>query len=300
MDFVKQTKQASLSLSPCLTPRPSTTAKHLLINHLRISKPNLNPSPPTCILLLSSTGHLFTPFVCFKMIQKVFSALLRRPLWTIKLGWYLKSKFRTFSVSRIQTHYTVTGGSELVVLGLHTDLSSMLGCDWWRLNLWQIFSVFLFSSSSPFSPQPSRTKTCPLHTSVFNNMWITCAGCVQTSGRQHKRDVTYIEMCVRLGLDLKCLRCIRPHISILLQIRTLSHTFVVLCAWLLFTLSTNGQDQTLLLSLVWSWDGRAPHRGSCLRCLLVVIVQVSHNVLGLHFHFYYPHLKVIWYETTVL
>lgn len=88
MDFVKRTKQASLSQSQCPTPWPSTTHNPLEtpVNHppqvIRISKPNLHPSP-TCVLasLFPLEEHLFTPL----FIEGV-SALSMRPLWMMKLG----------------------------------------------------------------------------------------------------------------------------------------------------------------------------------------------------------------------
>ncbi len=108
--------------------------------------------------------------------------------------------------------HIMLAGVSWLSLDLHTDLSSMLGCDWSRLNLWLIFPVFLFSSqsSSPYSPRPSHVKTCPLHThthSLFSNVRIMCAGCVQTSGRQHLQDMTYIKVCVRFmtGPELSAL-----------------------------------------------------------------------------------------------
>lgn len=167
MDFVKQTELASLSLSQCLTPWPSTTFNpkpletQAPVNHPpqdieAQSSPLLSP---TSIFLFSTAGHLL--LLCFKIIVKAFL-----PLWTLKLGWYCKSKFRSCSVYRTQTHtHTDSRNSELVVLGLHTNLSSMLGFDWSRLNSLRIFPVFLFLSQplSTYSPQPFHMKTFPLH-----------------------------------------------------------------------------------------------------------------------------------------
>lgn len=140
----------------------------------------------------------------------------------------------TCRVSRIQTHGPV-------VLGLHTDPSSTPGCDLWRLQLRQI----LFPSSS--SLKPYGTKTRSPHTQVFNNVWVACARYVQTYGRRHWRDV-YGNLRTLFRLNQTFLRCILPHISILLQ--KYAHLVFVLRARLLFTLSARGRDRPLLLR----WD----------------------------------------------
>lgn len=162
------------------------------------------------------------------------------------------------------------------------------------LNLSQIFSVFLFSSrsSSPYSPQPLRHEDHVLSTRVFySNMWITRAG-VQTSGRQHLQDMTYMEVSVRfMTLPEMSALYTSSHLCTFTNAHTLCHAFVLFhvlsfCShW-----AHAGKIETLWydLSLDWSWDGRrALLRGSCLRWVTVVTVQVF--VFGLHFS--YPHFK---------
>lgn len=74
MDFVKQTEQARLGLSQCLTPWPSTTHNPLErpVNHppqvIRILNPPLTDLHPS----LFPYRHLFTPFVWFKITLETF------------------------------------------------------------------------------------------------------------------------------------------------------------------------------------------------------------------------------------
>lgn len=116
------------------------------------------------------------------------------------------------------------------------------------LNLSQIFSVFLFSSrsSSPYSPQPLRHEDHVLSTRVFySNMWITRAG-VQTSGRQHLQDMTYMEVSVRFMTAWNvCIVHVLTPLYFYKCTHSLSHFCVVSCAQLLFTLSTCRQDRNI-------------------------------------------------------
>lgn len=118
------------------------------------------------------------------------------------------------------------------------------------LNLSQIFSVFLFSSrsSSPYSPQLLRHEDHVLSTRVFySNMWITRAG-VQTSGRQHLQDMTYMEVSVRyMTLPEMSALYTSSHLCTFTNTHTLSCFCVVSCAQLLFTLSTCRQDRNIVV-----------------------------------------------------
>lgn len=144
-------------------------------------------------------------------------------------------------------------------------------------------SSFRLSLLSPYSRQPSHVKTCPLHThSPFS---ATCGLCVldvyKTSGRRHLQDMTHINVCVWFMTG--------PEISALYtstHLCTFANTHTLFC----FTCSVDriehkqAKSNIAVHTLSLEAEAEMALRSSCLRWVMVVLVQVSHNVLGLHFN----------------
>lgn len=120
-------------------------------------------------------------------------------LWTVKLGWYCKSKSRSCSVSRTQNAHTDDGGK--TVSWSSSDCAQIcLQCwdmidqdfveDFLCLPLFVSTFISLVSTTLPWR----HFLLTPFV--FFCNMWITCAGCVQISGGLNSQDMTDIEVCL--------------------------------------------------------------------------------------------------------